>query len=258
MWSSAMTLLSVGGLTKYYGAELIFEDLNFQVARGDKVALVGVNGAGKSTLLKIIAGLESPDGGQVVIARGARIAYLAQEVRFGGERTLWQEMERALAALRDLEAEIKALEPLIADTGAPGWEAAMERYGELSARFEHMGGYEVEPRIKRTLQGLGFHESQHHQRLAHFSGGQKTRAAIAAALLSDPDLLLLDEPLSAVDVASRRIIDEALNELRDQGKTILMATHHLDRIHEDFDLAFLLHDGALRQVSRTLPILEGA
>lgn len=156
-----MTLLSVGGLTKYYGAELIFENLNFQVARGDKVALVGVNGAGKSTLLKIIAGLERPDGGQATIARGARIAYLSQEVRFGGERTLWQEMERALATLRELEVEIQALEPVIADTAAPGWEAAMERYGELSARFEHLGGYEVEPRIKRTLQGLEFHESQY-------------------------------------------------------------------------------------------------
>ncbi|MGQ9927305.1 MAG: ABC-F family ATP-binding cassette domain-containing protein [Chloroflexaceae bacterium] len=225
-----MTLLSVGGLTKYYGAELIFENLNFQVARGDKVALVGVNGAGKSTLLKIIAGLESPDGGQVVIARGARIAYLAQEVRFGGERTLWQEMERALAALRDLEAEIKALEPVIADTSAPGWEAAMERYGELSARFEHMGGYEVEPRIKRTLQGLGFHESQHHQRLAHFSGGQKTRAALAAALLSDPDLLLLDEPTNHLDMQALEWLEHFL---RSWDGTLIVTSHDryfLDRV----------------------------
>ncbi len=225
-----MTLLSVGGLTRYYGAELIFENLNFQVARGDKVALVGVNGAGKSTLLKIIAGLESPDGGQVAIARGARIAYLSQEVRFGGERTLWQEMERALAALRELEAEIQALEPVIADTAAPGWEAAMERYGELSARFEHMGGYEVEPRIKRTLQGLGFHESQYHQRLAHFSGGQKTRAALAAALLSDPDLLLLDEPTNHLDMQALEWLEHFL---RAWDGTLIVTSHDryfLDRV----------------------------
>ena len=87
-----MTLLSVGGLTKYYGAELIFEQLNFQVARGEKIALVGVNGAGKSTLLKIIAGREHADAGRVAATRGIRTAYLAQETRFSGERTLWQEM----------------------------------------------------------------------------------------------------------------------------------------------------------------------
>jgi len=225
-----MTLLSVGGLTKYYGAELIFEDLNFQVARGDKIALVGVNGAGKSTLLKIIAGLESPDGGQVAIARGARIAYLAQEVRFNSDRTLWQEMEHALAALRELEAEIQALEPLIADTSAPDWEAAMERYGELTARFEHMGGYEVEPRIKRTLQGLGFHESHYHQRLAHFSGGQKTRAALAATLLSDPDLLLLDEPTNHHDMQALEWLEHFL---RTWDGTLIVTSHDryfLDRV----------------------------
>ena len=148
-----MTLVSVGGLGKYYGAELIFQDINFQVARGDKLALVGVNGAGKSTLLKIIAGIESADSGQVAMARGIRVAYLAQEVRFSGDRTLWEEMEAALSALADLQEEIVALEPAIADTDAPDWEQALERYGELTARFEHMGGYEVEPRIKRTLHG---------------------------------------------------------------------------------------------------------
>jgi ATP-binding cassette subfamily F protein 3 len=225
-----MTLMSVGGLKKFFGAELIFEDLNFQVARGDKVALVGVNGAGKSTLMKIIAGIESADAGHVAMARGTRVAYLAQEVRFSGDRTLWQEMEQALSALSELQAAITALEPAIADTAAPGWEQAMERYGELTARFEHMGGYEVEPRIKRTLQGLGFHESQYHQRLAQFSGGQKTRAALAATLLSDPDLLLLDEPTNHLDMQALEWLEQFL---RNWDGTLIVISHDryfLDRV----------------------------
>jgi ATP-binding cassette subfamily F protein 3 len=225
-----MTLMSVGGLGKHYGAELIFENINFQVARGDKVALVGVNGAGKSTLLKIVGGLETPDAGQIAMARGTRVAYLAQEVRFSGDRTLWQEMEQALNALAELAAEIATLEPAIADTAAPGWEAAMERYGELSARYEHMGGYEVEPRIKRTLQGLGFHESQYHQRLAQFSGGQKTRAALAATLLSDPDLLLLDEPTNHLDMQALEWLEQFL---RNWDGTLIVISHDryfLDRV----------------------------
>ncbi|PDV96976.1 ABC-F family ATP-binding cassette domain-containing protein [Candidatus Chloroploca asiatica] len=225
-----MTLLSVGNLGKYYGAEQIFQDLSFQVARGDKVALVGVNGAGKSTLLKIIGGLEAADSGQVAAARGLRVAYLAQEVRFQGDRTLWEEMEAALSNLADLQAEMLALEPVIAATDAPGWAEAMEAYGELSARFEHGGGYEIEPRIKRTLQGLGFHEAQHQQRLSQFSGGQKTRAALAATLLSDPDLLLLDEPTNHLDMQALEWLEQFL---RNWDGTLIVISHDryfLDRV----------------------------
>ncbi|RRR77284.1 MAG: ABC transporter ATP-binding protein [Candidatus Viridilinea halotolerans] len=225
-----MTLVSIGGLVKYYGAELIFKDINVQVSRGDKMALVGVNGAGKSTLLKILAGLETPDGGQVAMARGTRVAYLAQEVRFSGERTLWEEMEAALSNLALLRTELEALEPLIAATSAPGWAEAMERYGEVAARFEHGGGYEVEQRIKRTLQGLGFHETHYHQRLSQFSGGQKTRAALAATLLADPDLLLLDEPTNHLDMQALEWLEFFL---RNWDGTLIVISHDryfLDRV----------------------------
>jgi len=225
-----MTLLTVSGLTKYYGADLIFSDLSFQVPRGDKVALVGVNGAGKSTLLKIVAGLEHADEGSVHTVRGTRLAYLAQEVRFSENRTLWEEMEAAFAHLQALQVEIRRLEERIADTSAPDWEQQMERYGELTARFEHAGGYEMEHRIKRTLQGLGFVEAQHQQRLAQFSGGQKTRAALAATLLSDPDLLLLDEPTNHLDLDALEWLEGFLNSW---DGTLIVISHDryfLDRV----------------------------
>ena len=142
-----MSILHVSGLTKYYGAELIFSDITFQVAKGDKVALVGVNGAGKSTLMKIAAGVEEPTSGGMHLARGRSLAYLAQEAHFSGERTLMEEMHAALAHLTSLHDEIRDLEHALADTGAPDWEQRMERYGELTLRFEHAGGYEIEHRI---------------------------------------------------------------------------------------------------------------
>jgi len=225
-----MTLLSVGGLTKYYGAELIFKDVNFQVARGDKVALVGVNGAGKSTLLKIIGGMETPDSGQVAPARGTRVAYLAQEVRFPADRTLWQEMEAAFEHLNAIQAELKRLEGVIGDTDAPGWAEAMERYGELSERFEHAGGYGVEQQIKRTLMGLGFNESQFGQRLGQLSGGQKTRAALAATLLSDPDLLLLDEPTNHLDMQALEWLEQFLRQWHGTLIVISHDRYFLDRV----------------------------
>lgn len=225
-----MTLLSVNGLTRYYGADCIFSAVNFQLARGDKVALVGMNGAGKSTLLKIIAGIQPADAGHIHLARGSRVAYLAQEARFAPGRTLWQEMEAAFAYLTELQAEMHGLEQRLADTAAPDWEQTMERYGDLTARFEHAGGYEIDQRIKRTLHGLGFVESQYHQLLAQFSGGQKTRAALAATLLSNPDLLLLDEPTNHLDLKAMEWLEDFLQ--RWDGTLIVIShdRYFLDKV----------------------------
>ncbi len=217
-----MSLLNVGGLTKYYGAEFIFGDISFQIASGDKVALVGVNGAGKSTLMKIIAGVEDPTKGGLHMARGRSLAYLAQEAQFLGERTLIEEMHVALEHMMSMQAEITELEHALADTAAPDWEQRMERYGELTHRFEHAGGYEIEYRIDRTLHGLGFTEEQYHQPVRQFSGGQKTRAALAAALLADPDLLLLDEPTNHLDLAALEWLERFL---KDWDGTLIVISH---------------------------------
>lgn len=217
-----MSIINASDLTKYYGAEFIFGNVSFQIARGDKVALVGVNGAGKSTLLKMLAGVEQPTQGSLALARGTRVAYLAQEANFADRRTLWQEMELSLAHLIRLQEEITALEHVLADTDAPEWAQRMEHYGELTHRFEHGGGYAIEHRIDRILHGLGFQESQYQQPIVQFSGGQKTRAALASALLSDPDLLLLDEPTNHLDLAALEWLERFL---RDWDGTLVVISH---------------------------------
>jgi ATP-binding cassette subfamily F protein 3 len=236
--------MSVGGLTKYYGAELIFADINFQVARGDKIALVGVNGAGKSTLLKIVSGTESATRGGVHLARGTRVAVLAQEAQFNTGRTLWEEMQLALEHLNTMRDEIEALEHALADTAAPDWEQRMERYGELTHRFEHAGGYDVERRTQLILDGLGFTHEQYTQPVIQFSGGQKTRAALAAALLSDPDLLLLDEPTNHLDLAALEWLE---GFLRDWEGTLVVVSHDryfLDKVtNRTLEIAFNRLDG---------------
>jgi ATP-binding cassette, subfamily F, member 3 len=239
-----MSVMSVGGLTKYYGAELIFADISFQVARGDKIALVGVNGAGKSTLLKIISGAESATRGGIHLARGTRVAVLAQEAQFNSGRTLWEEMQLALEHLNTMRDEIAALEHALADTAAPDWEQRMERYGELTHRFEHAGGYDVERRTQLILDGLGFTHEQYSQPVAQFSGGQKTRAALAAALLSDPDLLLLDEPTNHLDLAALEWLE---GFLRDWEGTLVVVSHDryfLDKVtNRTLEIAFNRLDG---------------
>lgn len=222
MTTTTMILVTIADLTKYFGAELIFANLTFQVVAGEKVAIVGPNGAGKSTLLKIIAGIHHPDSGTVQLARGARLAYLSQEVTFPAGQTLWQAMETALAELAQLQAEMEQLEARLADTSAPDWEATMEHYGELQHRFEHAGGYHKEQRIERILHGLAFHPVYYHQPLDQFSGGQKTRAGLAATLLADPDLLLLDEPTNHLDLETLEWLEQFLREWHG---TLLVVSH---------------------------------
>ncbi len=239
-----MSIITVGGLTKYYGAELIFRDVSFQIARGDKAAIVGVNGAGKSTLLRIIAGQETPTGGSVHLARGTRLAYLAQEARFASRRTLLEEMYVSLAYLNALRDEMTALETALADPACPDHNDLMERYGEVLHRFEHAGGYDIDRRIAMILDGLGFAAAQRHEPVARFSGGQKTRAALAAALLSDPDVLLLDEPTNHLDLAALEWLERFL---RDWDGTLIVVSHDryfLDRVTtRTLDLAFNRLDG---------------
>jgi len=217
-----MTLLTVHNLTMYYGADLILDQIGFQVSHGEKLAIVGVNGAGKSTLLKIIGGLVTCDEGEINITRGHRVAYLPQEACFEIDRTLWQEMEAAFAHLKELQAEMRTLEERLSDQTIPDWEDCMQRYGEITARFEHAGGYQIEQRIEYVLHHLGFTETHHHQPLAQFSGGQKTRAALAAILLSDPDLLLLDEPTNHLDLQALEWLDGFLQ--RWDG-TLIVVSH---------------------------------
>jgi ATP-binding cassette subfamily F protein 3 len=225
-----MSLLNINNVTKYHGADLILRDVNFQVSRGEKVALVGPNGAGKSTLLKIIAGSEPYDEGMVNVQRGRRVAYLAQEPIFQGEQTLWQTMESALSFLNELQAELRRLEQHISDTSAPDWQETMERYGELATRFEHADGYNMQQRIERTLHGLGFSKANYHHRVTKLSGGQKTRAALAATLLSEPDLLLLDEPTNHLDLQALEWLD---GFLKSWEGTLIVTSHDryfLDRV----------------------------
>jgi ATP-binding cassette subfamily F protein 3 len=205
-----MSLVTANSLSKSFGAEDIFREVTFSVARGARFALVGPNGIGKTTLLRILAALETPSSGKVTRAKALRIGYLPQEADFQLEGTLWDVCTAVFADLIRQQAELEKLERLMADPHAR--ETAMARYGPMQEAFERRGGYVYPVRIKQVLSGLGFAASDFGLALDHLSGGQRTRAHLARLLLSDPDLLLLDEPTNHLDVAAVEWLEGTLSQ----------------------------------------------
>ena len=215
-----MSIVFASRLAKYYGAQDVFADLAFSVARGDRIGLVGPNGSGKTTLLRLILGLEEPSQGSVHRARGLRVGYLPQEARFASQQTLYAEMLSVFAALRRQEQALLALAEEMAVAENP--DALMARYASAEQRFELGGGYTYENRIRRVLSGLGFVPDTYESPVGLLSGGQITRALLARLLLQEPDLLLLDEPSNHLDLGALEWLE---SYLRDWPHSLLVVAH---------------------------------
>lgn len=215
-----MSLLTARNLAKAFGADDIFEDISIEIPYHSRIALVGPNGAGKTTLLNILIGHDSPTEGTVAVAKNTRIGFLPQRPELVGEHTLWQEQLNAFTELRRMEAQLHQLEHDMAD--ADQHDEALAKYGPLQERFDFMGGYTYEQRIKTVLQGLGFDEADFDKPLPILSGGQKTRALLARLLLDEPELLVLDEPTNHLDIQAVEWLEGFLKTF---SGTVLAVSH---------------------------------
>lgn len=204
-----MTILTGTNLSQSHGFTDVFTGISVSIAHDAKIGLIGPNGVGKTTLLRVLAGIDQPVAGSVHVARDKRVGYLPQEAMdaFAGRgNTVYAEMLGAFDHLHAIEARMRELERAMANGDAD----AMREYGDLQERFAHGGGYEIEARIKHTLDGLGFDRSQWDMPVAHLSGGQKTRALLARLLFEQPDLLVLDEPTNHLDVDALEWLEKTL------------------------------------------------
>ena len=236
--SAAVPLLTVTDLTKTFITDTIFKGVNFIVRDREHVALVGQNGAGKSTILRIIAGIEHANGGEISSSPGLRITYLPQESRFTSDNTLREEARLAFAPVLKMQARMREIEQQMGDEDAD-LEAIMEEYDRLSVHFESGGGYDIEHRVDEVLQGLGFGQEMWDDPVARLSGGQKTRVALAKALLADPDLLLLDEPTNHLDLEMLEWLEDFLSRWNGACLVVSHDRYFLDRTTtRTLDLSF--------------------
>lgn len=224
-----MSLVRLEHVTKLYDPYLILDDISLSIEHRDRIGLIGPNGSGKTTLISIIAGLIPDFRGRVIHGKKTRIGYLSQETDLNPDCTLRQEMLEVFQTQRDLEDRLLFLsERMEDDRNNP---MILEEYARLQVQHEHIGGYDYEHRINKTLGGLGFREAEFHLRSGILSGGQKSRAALAKLLLEAPDLLLLDEPTNHLDIKAIEWLEYFLNT-EYQGAAIVIShdRYFLDRV----------------------------
>ena len=185
-------MLTISGITKSFGARILFEDASLQVNRGERIGLVGPNGAGKSTLFNLALGYDWPDEGEVTIERNATIGHLPQETAPAGDETVLELAIAITPEVAELQRRLKAFEA--------GHDIESHDYHEVQARYDELGGYQLEPRAKTILRGLAFRERDFDRPAKAMSGGWVMRAYLARLLVQAPDLLLLDEPTNHLDL----------------------------------------------------------
>src|SRR5438309_2716118 len=189
-------MLTLSGITKAYGARVLFADATLQVNREDRIGLVGPNGAGKTTLFSIVLGEESPDEGKIMLERGVSFGYLPQENAPAGDETV---IELATAIKPEYVKLRRILKAWEADHPTEALHPE-EVHDDVHDRFNELGGYRLEAKARQILAGLGFRQKDFDRPAREMSGGWVMRAHLARLLTQEPDLLLLDEPTNHLDL----------------------------------------------------------
>lgn len=210
-------MLDFRNISVHYGHQDVLADVTFRVNKGDRVGVVGPNGSGKSTLFKIVLGEMSTDTGELIVEGNPRIGWTRQNPEPDNEgETLLEYSMRGVPGLSEIEAEMQSLESELDDP------AKLRRYGELQTTFEHLGGYDIETRVKVALGGLGFSVDEFSKPFKSFSGGWRMRAELSRVLASKPDLLLLDEPSNYLDLPA---VDWLQKFLKAYDGTLMLISH---------------------------------
>jgi len=219
-------MIAFNAVTKQQGSKILFSNASFQINPGEKIGLVGPNGAGKTTVFRLLMNEESVDQGAVSRPDKVRIGYFSQNIEEMKGRSVLEEVLSA-GNLSDLTSEISRLEERLQDPnlGEDEMMTVVERYGDLQAQFEAVGGYNLESRAKEILGGLGFSNEDMLLDVGRFSGGWKMRVSLSKILLLMPDVLLMDEPTNHLDVESIVWLESWLQNYKG---SLLMTSHDRD------------------------------
>ncbi|RDY33181.1 ABC-F family ATP-binding cassette domain-containing protein [Lachnotalea glycerini] len=223
-------ILSCQNISKAFGTDEILNNISFHINDREKAAIIGMNGAGKSTLLKIIMKELTADSGEVILAKGKTIGYLAQHQNLSTSRTIYQEILETKADIIQLEIRIREYEAQMHLKDGSELTLMLESYNKAVHEFELKNGYAYKSEVVGILKGLGFTEQDFEKPIHSLSGGQKTRVALGKLLVSKPDIILLDEPTNHLDMESIAWLETFL--LNYNGAVVIVAhdRYFLDKV----------------------------
>lgn len=223
-----MNYLTVEHLTKSYGEKLLFEDITFGIEKGQKTALIARNGMGKSTLLNIIAGIDIPDNGQVVVRNDISVSYLPQMERFNENFSV---MDVVFESQTPIVQAVKEYETCLTLSKTDSSSAMMQRMEKAMLDMDRLNAWDMESRAKEILSRFGIEDVL--RNVNELSGGQLKKTMLAKTLIADTDLLILDEPTNHLDIEMIEWLEEYLSTSK---TTLLMVTHDrffLDKVCND-------------------------
>ncbi|MBS7788436.1 ATP-binding cassette domain-containing protein [Roseococcus sp. SDR] len=240
-------MIRLDNISKQNGKQLLYIEASASLQRGEKIGLVGPNGAGKSTLFRMITGEEPPDEGLVLVDRGVTIGFFSQDVGEMAGRSAVAEVMDGAGDVSTVAAELAELEAALADPDqADRMEEILERFGEVQARFEELGGYALEGKAREVLAGLSFSQEMMDGDVGKLSGGWKMRVALARILLMRPDVMLLDEPSNHLDLESLIWLEQFLQGY--EG-ALLMTSHDREFMNRIINKVIEIDGGSLTSYS---------
>ncbi len=227
--------------SKSFGANTLFENIQFEVRNNEKIAVIGTNGCGKTTLMKIIAGEEELSSGTIHKASDCRIGYLAQTTFTNETNSVQEELNTVFQDLFQIQKQLdKITEQLAVDHS----EELLNQYANLQHTFEERGGYTIQSEIETVFTKFGFPIEDLNRPIGTFSGGQKTRIAFVKLLLSAPDILLLDEPTNHLDLQT---IEWLEGYVKRYPKAIILVSHDRTFINNVADEIYEIEYGVMRR-----------
>ena len=224
-------MLSAQNIGVFFGGFTLFDNLNFRLGKGDRVALIGKNGAGKSTLLKLIAQEQTPTSGNFAIEKQCKIGYLPQDLDFDNTVSVLEEAYKAFKEILEIEIRQDIINQQLeirSDYESDDYSNLIIELTESTTNYELLGGYHYKAKTERILLGLGFKSIDFDKPTQEFSGGWRMRIELAKLLLRENDILLLDEPTNHLDIDSIIWLEQFLMKYKG---AVLLVSH--DRIFLD-------------------------